>query len=161
MTSVSAFNDMMEQFLEELVQTFPDEPAMKKYQASFDLLRKANARVCLENFMHGVNPYAQYIMAKNDAFFLEHSSEMEFLNDLNIKKVWTPELSTNTKDAIWQYIQTLYILGTTISALPEDTLNMIEQVAQKCANELDPNALDPNALMAAMSGMLGKSLDSK
>lgn len=161
MTSVKAFNDMMEQFLEELVQTFPDEPGMKKFQASFDLLRKANARLCMDNFMSCVGPYAQHVMSKDDSFFLEHSSEMEFLNDLNLKKIWTPELSDNTKGAIWQYLQTLYIIGTTISSLPDETLQMIEKVAQKCAEEIDPSTLDANSLMAAMSGMLGKSLDNK
>ena len=35
MTSVTAWNDMMEQFLVELGCTFPEEKAVKKYQTSF------------------------------------------------------------------------------------------------------------------------------
>ena len=32
---MGAWNDMMGQFLTELVQTFPEEPAIKKYMTSF------------------------------------------------------------------------------------------------------------------------------
>ena len=39
----------------------------------------------------------------------------DFLNELNIKRWWTDELSNQTKDAIWQYMNTLIVLGTTIS----------------------------------------------
>ncbi|NBS68517.1 hypothetical protein EBT31_06335 [bacterium] len=165
MTSVGAFNDMMEQFLEELVQTFPEEGAIKKYQASFEVMRKANARLCMEEFMKSIGPYAHYISQKDETFFLEHSDEIEFLKELNLKKIWTPELSQNTKDAIWQYLQSLYffgsMLGTLMSALPADTLNAIEQMAQKCAEDIDPANFNPADLMSSVSGMLGGVLEKK
>lgn len=165
MTSVGAFNDMMDQFLQELVMTFPDEPAIKKYQVSFELIRKANARMCMDQFMSSITPYANYISQKDESFFLEHSSEIEFIKDLNLPKIWTPELSQNTKDAIWQYLQSLYffgsMLGTLMSALPADTLSAIEQMAQKCAEDIDPATFNPADLMASMSNILGGALENK
>ena len=47
------------------------------------------------------------------------------MKGVNLEKHWG-SASENTKNAIWQYIQTLYMLGTTISSIPEDTLSMIE-----------------------------------
>jgi hypothetical protein len=146
---------MMEQFLEELVQTFPDEIGIQKFRTSFDVLRKANARMCMKNYMESITPYAQYIMSRDEAFFLEHTSDIEFLKDLNLKRIWSSDLSINTKGAIWQYLQTLYIIGGTISALPDETLSIIEQMAQKCASEMDPNSFDPSALMGMLTGALG------
>jgi len=78
------------------------------------------------------------------------------MKDVNLENHWA-SCSQNTKDAIWQYVQTLYMLGTTISSIPEDTLSMIEQVAKQCADKMtdDGSELDENALMKTMQGMLG------
>lgn len=42
MTAVTAFNDMMGQFLVELHKTFPEEKGIKKFMTSFDLLKSTN-----------------------------------------------------------------------------------------------------------------------
>jgi len=58
MASVSAFNDMMGQFLVELHKTFPDEKGIKKMLASFDLIKSTNPRIIVDGFMKGVSPYS-------------------------------------------------------------------------------------------------------
>ena len=154
MTSIGAFNDMMDQFLNELVTTFPEEKGIKKYQASFEIVRKANPRKCVDSFMAAVSPYANKLTAKDESVISENIS---FLKEVNITKYWTPDLSQATKDAIWQYLQTLYMLGMTISAIPTDTLNMIESVASQCAEKIQSGdgQLDEKALMNSVSGLLG------
>jgi hypothetical protein len=158
MSTITGFNDMMEQFLEELVQTFPEEPAMKKYRNAFEILRKSNARSCMENFMTNISPYSKQIMAKDASFFM---NSPEVFKDFKLDTIWTDDLSENTKNAIWQYLQTLYILGNTISALPENTLNMIEKIAKQCAGEMNAGAIDTSALMAGMSNMFANQLEKK
>ena len=163
-TTTNAFNDMMQQFLDELVLTFPDEKKLAKYQNSFSILRKANGKKPLKEFMETVGPYANHLMQKDEEFFKTHASEVPFLDDLDIPRLWSDNLSETTKNAIWQYLQTLYILGTTISALPADTLNMIESVAQKCASQLQDTAttpdgtIDEEALMNSMNGLMSSLL---
>jgi len=165
MTSVSAWNDMMDQFITELEKTFPEEKSIKKYHTSFDLLRKSNPRKCVDAYMAEVGPYQEKIMAKDESFFLDGSCKSDFLKELKLNKYWTPELSQNTKDAIWQYLQTLYILGTTISIIPPDAMNMIEDVAAKCANniqnggQIDEKAL--TGLFSSLGGMLGQGQEKK
>lgn len=159
-STVSAFNEMMKQFLTELVQTFPEEKAMKKYLTAFEMAKKSNARMVLNEFMKSVGPYSQQIMSRDETFFIEHNSEIPFVNELNLKDHWNDELSESTKGAIWQYMQTLYLMGMTISTLPEETLSMIESVAQKC---MASGALNEDALMSGMAGLLntfGKSKPS-
>ena len=155
MASVSAFNDMMGQFLVELHKTFPDEKGIKKMLASFDLIKSTNPRIIVDGFMKGVSPYSDKISAKDETFLLKEVDTIDVLKDLNIKTYWT-KMSENTKNVTWQYLQTLYMLGTTITSIPEDTLSMIESIAKDCADKMqtgDGN-IDQDALMKMMGGLL-------
>ena len=161
MASVSAFNDMMSQFLVELHKTFPEEKGIKKMLTSFDLLKSTNPRLVVDGYMKGVSPYADKISAKDETFLLEEIENIEFLKELDIKRYWT-KMSEGTKGATWQYIQTLYMLGTTITALPADTLSQIENIAKGVANSMQngDGELDQDALLQMMGSML-KGLPKK
>jgi hypothetical protein len=156
MASVTAFNDMLSQFLVELHKTFPDETGIKKMTASFEMLKKTNPRLVVDGFMKGVTPYADKISAKDEKFILEEIEKIELLKDLNIKSYWD-RMSPNTKAATWQYLQTLYMLGTTITAIPAETLNLIEGIAKDCADKMQTEGgeIDQDALMKMMGSMLG------
>ena len=161
MASVSAFNDMMSQFLVELHKTFPEEKGIKKMLTSFDLLKSTNPRLVVDGYMNGVSPYADKISAKDETFLLEEIENIEFLKELDIKRYWS-KMTPNTKGATWQYLQTLYMLGTTITALPADTLSQIENIAKGVANNMQngDGELDQDALMQMMGSML-KGLPKK
>lgn len=156
MASVTAINDMLSQFLVELHKTFPDEKGIKKMMTSFDMLKSTNPRLVVEAFMKGVTPYADKISAKDDTFLLKEIDTIDFLKDLNIKSYWE-RMSPNTKAATWQYLQTLYMLGTTITSIPDDTLKMIEGIAKDCADKMQDGdgELNQDALMKMMGNMLG------
>jgi len=158
MASVGTFNDMLEQFISELEQTFPEEKAFKKYHTTLDIMRKANPRKCVDAFMKTVGKYSNQIMAKDDSFFVE-------FDELPIKKYWNDELSEGTKSAIWQYLQTLNILGMTITNIPAEMLSMVEGAAAKCAESMQngEGSIDQSSLMSgmtslfsSMSGLLGQ-----
>ena len=156
MTSVTAFNDMMSQFLMELHKTFPEEKGLKKYITAFEMLKETQPKKVVESFMENITPYADKISARDESFFLADSTTIEFLKPLNITTCW-PSASEGTKNAIWQYIQTLYMLGTTITAIPSDTLAMIESVAKQCADKMQNEGGEINEaqLMKSMQGLLG------
>jgi len=155
MASVTAFNDMLSQFLVELHKTFPDEKGIKKMLTSFDVLKSTNPRLVVDTFMKGVTPYADKISAKDETFLLNEIETIDFLKDLNIKSYWE-RMTVNTKSATWQYLQTLYMLGTTITSIPDDTLKMIENIAKDCADKLQDGGgeLNQDALMKMMGNML-------
>lgn len=156
MSSITAFNDMMGQFLMELHKTFPEEKGLKKYITAFELLRDTHPKKIVTSFMENIGPYADKISARDESFFLSDSNNIEFLKPLNITKCW-PDASDGTKGAIWQYIQTLYMLGTTITSIPAETLAMIENVAKQCADKMQSEGgdIDESQLMKSMQGMLG------
>lgn len=154
MTTLKAFNEMMGQFLGELHATFPDEAAVKEAldaprdQATFDF------------FMKGIGSHTTQLMNKSDEFFTEQN---EFVKKLGLEKIWkSPDATTKTKEAIWQYLQTMYILGNTMSMFPPETLRMIEAAAENCAQNMRTQGpgggqLDERALMGMMSQMMGGS----
>jgi|TARA_B100001559_G_scaffold122704_1_gene103294 hypothetical protein len=158
MTSVTAFNDMMGQFLTELHSAFPEEKGLKKYMAAFELMRGANGRMIVEGFMANISPHVEKINARDETFFLEQADKIDFLKDINLAQCW-PKASEGTRGAIWQYIQTLYMLGTTITAIPPETLSMIETVAKQCADKMQDEDgemnIDEAQLMKSMQGLLG------
>jgi hypothetical protein len=110
--------------------------------------------------MKGITPYADKISNKDESFLLNEVGNIEYLKDLNLKDNWNDSLSSNTKDAIWQYLQTLYMLGTTITAIPAETLSMIEGIAKDCADKMENEGgeLDEAALMKTMNSMFGGML---
>ncbi len=160
MASVSAFTDMMSQFLVELHKVFPQEKGIKKFMAQLELAKTANPRLVVDGFMKGITPYADKISNKDESFLLNEVDNIEYLKDLNLKDNWNDSLSSNTKDAIWQYLQTLYMLGTTITAIPAETLSMIEGIAKDCADKMENEGgeLDEAALMKTMNSMFGGML---
>jgi hypothetical protein len=149
-TTVNAFNDMMEQFLTELNLTFPDNKSVVKFQASFEILRATTPRAVLDNFMDSVGPFTKKIMAKDDTFITDDSRDISAISDIDLSTIWG-SASDTTKSAIWQYLHTLIVLGTTIKSLPSDTLAMIEQLAQKCAGQLSDSPLSLMDLMNTIS----------
>ena len=106
--------------------------------------------------MKGVSPYAEKISAKDETFLLKEIDTIEFLKDLNIKSYWE-RMSGNTRSATWQYLQTLYMLGTTITSIPDDTLKMIEGIAKDCADKMQDGdgEINQDALMSMMGNILG------
>ena len=156
MTSVAAFNDMLSQFLVELHKTFPDETGIKKMITSFEMIKPTNPNLVVDAFMTGVTPYADKISNKDETFLLTEIDTIEFLKDLNIKSYWS-RMSDSTKAATWQYLQTLYMLGTTIKSIPTETLSMIETIAKECADKMEDNGgeIDQGALMNMMGNLLG------
>lgn len=155
MASVGAFNDMMGQFLTELHKA-TDDKSIKKFIVSFELLKQTNPRKCVDGFMKGIQPYADKMSQRDESFF-QDIQNIEFLKDLNIAEYWNDKLSENTKNAIWQYLQTLYMLGTTISAIPQETLSMIENIAKDCAEKIEngDENINQEAMMKTLSNMLG------
>ena len=154
MTTISAFHEMLGQFLGELAQTFPDEPKIKDAQAA------PKTRETFDKFMKDMAPVATYMMNKNAAEFFTESNPVAA--NLNLHNIWnTEDCTENTKAAIWQYFQTLYMLGTTINMFPPETLSMIESAAENCAKNMKPGqngAIDEAALMSGVNSMLSQMM---
>lgn len=158
-STVQAFNSMMSNFLEELRQTFPEEPKIAIVIESFDDLTSINARKPMELFTASLAPHGELVMAKNPDLF---GQPIELPGGLDMSKLWAKEdVTQETRDAIWQYIQMLFMLGTTVQNLPPQLLETIESVALNCATQMQTDgggAMNFGALSNMLMGGLGNML---
>ena len=152
-TTIGGFISMMEQFLDELHTTFPNETKIKVYKNSFDMLKKTNPRKILTLFVDTVSPYSQQIMSKDESIMLDDSIPLNA--ELNLKGIWNdPTITSNTKEAIWAHLSTLLMFGTTIQNIPTGLMQGIEQLAQQYSGQIDDSTIDPTMLLSGVQSMM-------
>jgi len=147
MTTIKAFDEMMGQFIGELATVFPDESPKTPIKCN--------------DFMRMIAPWITQMTAHDDAFFCE---ENEAAKHFDLHTIWKREdCSETTKQAIWQYFSSMYMIATTLSMFPPETLNMIESAAEQCAKnmKLGPGGqIDEATLMSGVNSMLSQMLSS-
>ena len=119
------FNNSLDEFIKELIKTFPDDTDFKLFKTSFNLLKIANVKKPLELFNLGLtNEYKQNIRDKNENFFLENDysdvlnnkklNELEQINKddisqkliVKLKDYWK-NLNEDNQKIVWQYFTVL------------------------------------------------------
>jgi hypothetical protein len=145
---------LMEQFINELDLTFPNNPCIRLYKTNFENIKKTNPRLILDRFMDKVKPLSDYIVNKNPEMF---ELDTGIVKELKLKELWISGINETTKDAIWSHLNTLYVFGSTLSILPPNMMSSIEALAQQCAQNMDTDQInDPMELMKGMQNMLMK-----
>lgn len=152
MSTVQAFNTMLKNFLEELADVFPEEPQIRLFLDGFDTVVALTPRGPLDMLIEALAPHADLAMAKNPELF----AKLQFPGGIDFNKLWRSDISDNTREAIWQYINLLFLLGTTVQSMPAEMLQSIETVAKNCADQVQSGQLDFSALGSMLlSGGLG------
>lgn len=115
------FNNKLNEFLKELISTFPEDPDFKLFQASVRVIKLANEKKPLELFNSGLTPeYKENIRSKNEKFFLDNDYSDVLSNpnltntddDVNnklinkLKGYWS-KLDEDNKNIVWQYFTIL------------------------------------------------------
>lgn len=121
---VKIFNQVVDEFFKELIEIFPEESKIKVNYNLFQTMCKTNVRKPCNDFMFGSVPYLERISMKDDSFFLS-DDKPQLLSSMNMERLWTPDLSENTKDAIWRYIKTFFTIGIKIVEMPRETIPLI------------------------------------
>ena len=137
MTSVKAFNQTLQEFLDDLKNTFPEEKAIRTLSLKFETGIVANNRLALDQLMPELTKHAQLISSRNEQLFLD--PQYNVIQDIDLQRLWKSDISDNTRKAIWDYLNTLLMLGTTIMSLPQNMLSQIEVMAQNCVSEMEAN----------------------
>jgi hypothetical protein len=113
----------------------------------------------MELFTAALAPHAELVMAKNPALF---DQPIKLPGGLDMSELWkVPDVTDATREAIWQYIQMLFMLGTTVQNLPAPLLETIESVAMSCASQMQADGkgdLDFGSLSSMLMGGLGNMM---
>jgi len=155
--SYQAFNALMQQFLDALSQTFPEEESLTDFRNKFPLFCSMQPKEPHRLFMQSTIPHAQRLGAHDETVITDGSlGDLEGLVDVG--KLWTAEgVTESIHDTIWRYLDTLQMLGTSISSIPPDMMNKIESIAASISNEVEGGAPMPD--MFSMIARIQQDVD--
>jgi hypothetical protein len=126
---VKIFNQIIDEFFNELIDIFPEEPKIKVRYTLFQTICKANAKKPAIEFMTKSIPYLEKIAMRDEQFFISPDTP-GFLQALNVEKIWNT-VSDNTKTAIWKYIQSFFTIGVKIVEMPQETHEIVNYIINK------------------------------
>ena len=114
-----AFNVQLDKFLDELIQTFPEDKDFPYYKRLVDQLKKVNVRKPIELYAFTVHKHIKLIENRDSDFFFNNfgkivSEETDNKNNQaeafrlfeNIKLYWI-EMPEDNKKVIWDYLTVL------------------------------------------------------
>ena len=114
-----AFNNQLDKFLNELIQTYPEDKDFTYYKRLIDNLKKFNIRKPIEYFASTIQKHTKQITERNSDFFLNNFGQIvsdegcdkESQNEAfrlfnNLKKYWL-EMPDENKKVIWDYLNVL------------------------------------------------------
>ena len=158
MATLEAFNTLMRNFIVELNETFPEFKELALFASGYDAFVALSPSKPLETFIETMGPHANLIMGRDVSLFEQEGLSLGGVVDL--KEMWhSPDLSDSTRDAIWQYLTTLYVLGSTINSMPPEVLETMESVAKNCADKVENGSMSMAdimpVLMNSMSSIFG------
>tara|TARA_B100000674_G_C37715024_1_gene856987 strand:- start:18 stop:410 length:393 start_codon:yes stop_codon:yes gene_type:complete len=119
MSILTAFNTQVQNLIDDLNKLYPNEKDINLFREKFKLIKFANPRLIIENFILYVYPYKEFIMSKNEKYFIEEDNsinrecdknEISLTKVINFKKLWQ-KTSDKNKNAIWKYFQVLIVLA--------------------------------------------------
>ena len=113
MSYLTAFNTQLTNFIDELINLFPKDKEISLAKDTIMFLKKTNPRKIIEFFRDYFLKYENKIKTRDVSFFIDkdYNNEVsEYVKSLNVitnlKNYWK-NLSQNTKDNIWLYMNVL------------------------------------------------------
>ena len=128
---VKLWNDTMHKFLKELKRVIPEQSSsITSFKTKFKNLRRVNSKKPLELWMRNALPYKEKIFTRDIDFFntcndekcleaKQTAKQCMNLGTQTIYQYWS-SLDEHTKNTIWDYQQTLLILGLVSYNMTED-----------------------------------------
>lgn len=125
MVYVERFNVTTEEFLTQLVNTFPNVAQLQQFKTGFVLLKTVNSKqpqVIFDAYIAG--KYRDQIMTKDEQFFMNEKYDVDpsekdhwesFIETL--RGLWKG-LSDDNKEKIWQFFRVLLVLNDKCNSQP-------------------------------------------
>lgn len=108
-TNIGKFNMTLQEFLEELLETFPEHQGINKQKLKFEVGTRANCRLAVDKITPTLMKYANEIVQRNDSVITEVNGVFP---EIDFVELWNSDISTKSRDVIWEYLNTLLVLGT-------------------------------------------------
>lgn len=127
-TYTEKFNFYLKTFLGELQNIFPEfkESISSSYSEVLES-ESLSVDTYVKEYMSAVESFHNQIATKQNSLFLG-DNELKFLRELDFRELWTKDLSDSTRENIWKYLQTLYVIGKKIVANDDDVNVMLNEL---------------------------------
>jgi hypothetical protein len=114
---IDEFNKTLSEFINKLIIQFPEETKLKKYNSAYKVTKMYDSSIPIKLYMGGCMKFSEQIKNRDSEFFQKRETFVNavkqyssFTNDIGLVDYWT-NLNDSSKNAIWDYIQTLYVMG--------------------------------------------------
>tara|TARA_B100000787_G_C16126121_1_gene265064 strand:- start:462 stop:827 length:366 start_codon:yes stop_codon:yes gene_type:complete len=121
MSILSAFNNIIINFLDDCILIFKDDTDFKLYKRGLGVIIKYNPKKVHTFFKEYLEKYRPYIDTRNDAFFLQNDFDeiKKYNNDeiftvINKIKTYWGDLDEHNKKKVWDYFSILSQLSDKI-----------------------------------------------
>jgi len=123
---VKIFNQLTDEFFRELLEMYPQETKIKVKYNLFQTICATNAKKPCNDFMIGSIPYVERISVRDEQLMTSDDIP-DFVKQMNLNKLW-PTMTPKTKNAIWNYIKNMFIMGNNVVKMPDETLPYINYI---------------------------------
>jgi hypothetical protein len=115
---LTAFNNLLVQFFDEMSETYPEETDIKAAATALKTLKKFNPRLIHTKFMQTVHAeFKEHIMKQDEDYLVKRAHEIleKDYSDMAFAfwifdKHWKTMSDTN-KEQVWKYCKALIILA--------------------------------------------------
>ena len=138
---VTDFNTTLEEFIIKMQNQFPEETKLKSYYSAFKVSKMYDSTLPIKIFMGGCLPFEQQIKNRDSDFFVNRKTFVEgltkctsFSTDIGLVNYWH-SLDNDSKKAIWDYIQTLFVMGKMYVNNDTTLINNINNIYNNLSHE--------------------------
>lgn len=149
---IDDFNKTMEEFIIKSINQFPHETKLKTYYSAFKVSKLYDKTLPIKIFMGGCLPYEEQIKKRDSEFFVNKKAFREgvmkcssFTDDIGLVNYWH-SLDESSKNSIWDYIQTLFVMGKMYINNDTALINKINSIYNNLSQEEFENADRNNKL---------------
>lgn len=135
-TNIEYFNEYMKHFVGEIRGIFPEfNEIIDDYYSDLLSSETCNDDKYVKRFMRKMKDFKVQISEKEENMF---AGELCVLKNVDFEKIFKSDVLTDTnKEKIWEYLQTLYVLGESIISDSERVKNLVKNFQRLRNNELD------------------------
>jgi len=124
-------------FIRDLSKTFPEIKSCLYRNYEGCLTEVDDKKLCdlpkLNRFLELIGDYEKMITDKNLEFF---DLEVEFLEEISFKLLWTKNISNKTRESIWKYLQTFQLININLRS-SQQLKDALSQIGTDTEMEVD------------------------
>ena len=131
---IEEFNRTLDEFINKMIAQFPNESKLKTYYSAYKVTKMYDKTMPIKIYMGGCLNFTEQIKNRDSDFFAKRKQFVDklkqcssFTDDTGLVNYWE-QLSDTSKNAIWDYVQTLYVMGEMYINKDTNIINKINSV---------------------------------